>query len=230
MAVAFSFVGQKGGTGKTTTAIAVASELVARGRKVLLVDADPQGSSSTWASVGAEAGQPIPTTIRMGEHMHRAGQLDALAKPYEFVVIDTPPRHGEAMRSALVVADVAVLPCGPSAVDAWALASSLEVLSQARMARPELKACVLVTRKVARTAIGESAREVLSSSGLPVLGTELGFRVAYQEGLAAGLGPAQYAPGSSAAAEVTVLVDELLRFHSTGKVSYEEKNSASNAA
>ena len=212
----FVFAGQKGGTGKSTCATAVAAEFVARGRKVLLVDADPQGSARTWAAVANEAGHPAPTTVAMDANMHRSEQLPELADTFDVVVVDTPPRHGDTMRSALMVADVAVLPCGQSAMDAWALAESLEVLNKARGLRPELKACVVITRKAARTTLGQNARDVLAGTGLPILGTELHNRIAYQEAPAAGLGVSQYAPDTPAAAEVCALVDELEQFNATG--------------
>ncbi len=230
MPTVYVCAGQKGGTGKSTVAIAVAAELVARGRKVLVVDADPQGSARTWADVAAEAGHPSPAVVAMGANMHLPGQLDAVAEPFDVVIVDTPPRHGDIMRAALMVADLAVLPCGPSALDAWALAESLEVLEEARTLRPELKACVLLTRKVARTAIGASAREVLADSGLPVLATELHYRVAYQEAPAAGLGIVQYAPGTAAAGEVTALVDELEDFNATGEVYHAQASGSATQA
>lgn len=225
MPTVYVFAGQKGGAGKSTMAIAVAAELMARGRKVLLVDADPQGTSTTWADVAAEAGHATPTVVSMGANMHRPGQLDTVAKPFDVVVVDCPPRHGEIMRAALMIADVAILPCGPSAVDAWALGESLDVLAQARTLKPEIKACVVITRKVARTALGKNAREVVAASGLPVLSAELHYRVAYQEAPAAGLGVVQYAAGTPAATEVQALVTELETFNTTGAVSHEQQAS-----
>lgn len=213
-----AFCGQKGGSGKTTTAIAVAGELLARGRySVLLVDADPQGTTRTWADVAGEHGHPTPTVVAMGSKMHLPGQLDALARGYDFTVIDCPPRHGDIHRSALMITDLAVLPCGPAAVDVWALAESVALIEEARALRPELKSAALITRKVKRTAIGAGAREALGASGLKVLRTELGYRVAYQEAPAAGLGIAQYAPRDAAATEVKNLVDELLEELEYGK-------------
>jgi chromosome partitioning protein len=225
-----AFAGQKGGTGKTTTAIAVAAELQTRGKRVLLVDADPQGSSRTWAAVAAEGDHPAPTVVAMDATMHRPGQLDALAKGYDVVIIDCPPRHGDVMKSALVVADVAVLPCGPSAMDAWALAEALEVVSQARKVRPKLKACVLITRKMENTAVGKGSREVLASSGLPVLAAELHYLVAYQEAPAAGLGVTAYAPSSAAADEVRALTDELLSFNRKGVAKDAKRKAKGRAA
>jgi chromosome partitioning protein len=202
--------GQKGGSGKSTVALSLASELVARGLRVLLVDADPQGTARTWGAVALEAGQTAPTVVSMGADLYRPGQLPALVGGFDWVLIDTPPRHSETQRAALMVADLALLPCGPSASDAWALAESVDLVRAAQQVRPDLNASVLLTRKVAGTAIGKSARDVLGEAGLPVLRSELGFRVAYQEAPAAGLGPAQYAPGSEAAAEVRALTEEVL--------------------
>ena len=205
-----ALAGQKGGAGKSTVAISIAAELVARKRKVLLVDADPQGTARTWGDVASEAGHPLPTIIAMGATMHRPDQLPRVAGGYDHVVIDCPPRHGEIQRSALMVADAVLLPCGPSAADAWALASSVELVTEGRALRPELAASIVITRKQVNTALSKGARDVLAQSGLPVLATELGYRVAFAEALGAGQGPTTYAPKDAAAAEVRALVDELL--------------------
>ncbi len=209
--------GQKGGSGKSTLALSLAAELVERGWRVLLVDADPQGTARTWAAVALEAGQPAPTVVGMGADLYKPGQLPALVGGFDAVLIDTPPRHAETQRAALMVADVALLPCGPSATDAWALAESVELVTAAQRLRPELVAAVVLTRKVAGTAIGKSARDVLAEAGLPVLQSELGFRVAYQEAPAAGVGPAQYAPTSEAASEVRALTEEVLSLNQRQK-------------
>ena len=219
--------GQKGGSGKTTAALAAASELLARGYRVLLVDADPQGSVRTWADVAAEAGHATPTVVAMGAQMHKPGQLDALVTSYDVTVIDCPPRHGEIQRAALMVADLAVLPCGPAAVDAWAMAESVELVQKAQELRPALRAVALITRRIHRTTIGASARKALRATGLPVMRTELYSRVAYQEAPAAGLGMAQYAPHDKAANEVKRFVTELLKELSHGKKA---KNRVTKAA
>jgi chromosome partitioning protein len=209
-----AFAGQKGGVGKSTTAVCLAVAALERGARVLLVDADPQGTVRTWGEVAAERKRPAPTVIAMGASMHKAGQLGDLAAAYDMTFIDCPPRHGEVQRSALMVADVVVLPCGASAADAWALATSLEVVREARAMRDELMACVLITRKQGRTALGKSARKVLESTGLPVLETELGARVAYQEALAVGQGVTTYAARDAGTREIFDLLDELGRlFH-----------------
>jgi chromosome partitioning protein len=204
-----ALTGQKGGVGKSTTAICLAAAALERGERVLLVDADPQSTARTWGEVASEAGHPAPTVVAMGAAMHRPDQLPSIAKGYDVVIIDCPPRHGDIQRSALMAAHIAILPCGPSATDAWALANAIDIVDEARTFHSALKACVLITRKQSRTAIGKGARDVLVSSGLPVLETELGYRIAYQEAIAAGQGVTQYAPRDPASKEIRTLYDEL---------------------
>ncbi|MBV9950287.1 MAG: AAA family ATPase [Myxococcales bacterium] len=209
-----AIAGQKGGVGKSTVAICLAVAHLQRGARVLLVDADPQGTVRTWAEVAREQGEELPTVLPMGARMHETGQLRALAADHDVTVIDLPPRLGDVQRSALLVADVVVLPCGASAADAWALAASLEFVREARAEHEGLHACVLITRKQRRTALGRNARQVLSASGLQVLETELAFRVAYQEALATGQGISTFAPRDAGAREIHDLAVELERvFH-----------------
>jgi chromosome partitioning protein len=207
-----TLVGQKGGIGKSTTAICLAMSALRRGSQVLLVDADPQGTIRTWNDVANETGVAVPTVIAMGATMHRPGQLDVISRRYDMTFIDCPPRHGDIQRSALMIADLALLPCGPSAADAWALTTSLEMVVEAQTMRSQLQAAIVITRKQGRTTLGKSARAVLEQSGVTVLGSELSYRISYQEALAAGSGVAQFCPSDRAAREVGALLGELERF------------------
>ncbi len=209
-AVIVALTGQKGGVGKSTLAICIAAELLARRHKVLLVDADPQGTIRTWGEVAVDAGQPLPSIVAMGSTMHRADQLPTVRLGYDDVIIDCPPRHGEIQRSALMVADMAILPCGPSSADAWALGASIDLVNEARTLRSDLEVRILITRKQGRTALGRSAREELEKSGIELLKTEVGYRVAFAEALGAGQGVTAYAPKDAAADETRALVSELL--------------------
>ena len=166
------------------------------GPRVLLVDDNAELAASVAIALSEEGVAAACATSAAGaKEMFTSRKFDA-------VVIDTPPRHDDTLRAALMVADVALLPCGPSPLDAWALAASLELVGQAKGLRPGLKVAAVVNRKIARTAVGAHARGVLTDAGLVVLGTEVHQRVAYLECMAAGLGVAQYAPGTTAAAEV----------------------------
>jgi chromosome partitioning protein len=208
-----ALVGQKGGIGKSTTAICLAAAAMQRGLRVLLVDADPQGTVRTWGDVAGEAGHVAPTVVAMGATMHRSGQLPDMATAFDFTIIDCPPRHGDVQRSALMVTDFALLPCGPTAADAWALAGTLDMVKEAQTLRDHLRACVLITRRQGRTVLGKGARAVLEASGLPVLRTTLSYRVAYQEAIAVGQGATTYGRKDPAAREIEDLYDEIKESH-----------------
>lgn len=204
-----ALAGQKGGAGKSTLAVCLAVEALTRGRRVLLVDADPQGTARTWAEVAAEASQPTPTTIAMGALMHRDGQLWRLSEGYDLTLVDCPPRHGEIQRAALMCADRVLIPCGPSAPDVWALGDTTTLLAEARALRPELGATVVLTKVQPRTAVGAGAAASVGEAGLPVADVRLGFRVAYQEALVCGRGVTTHDPTAAAAREIRRLYDEL---------------------
>jgi ATPases involved in chromosome partitioning len=211
-----ALVGQKGGAGKTTTAICVGSELLARDINTLIADADPQRTLLTWGVVANDAGQPTPTIVGVGKSMAQANQLPLVSTRYEITLIDCPPRLDEIQRAALTIADIAVIPCSQSGIEAWAASESASLIESARKVNPTLRAVVLLTRVMHNTTIGKGARESLESLGLPILKSELGFRIAYQEAPAAGMGAAQYAPMDPAATEVRALTDELLALTKKG--------------
>ena len=218
-----AFVGQKGGSGKSTLAMCVASELLVRGHRVLLVDCDPQQTAVTWHDVAAEAKLPAPTVTAMNGTLHRENQLPTMAKSFDHVVIDTPPRLGDVQRSALMVADLAVMPCGPSGPDAWALAESIRTVQMALEYRPRLRVTICINKKRVRTSLSRGAREALQATGIHVLKTELGFRQAYQDSVTGGQGVTRYAPRDAAAQEMRELVDELLVFATTkGEIDVRE--------
>lgn len=205
---------QKGGSGKTTLATSLAAELYARGRSVCLVDADPQGTALVWHEVASEEGHEGPTCVRMGEGLHRAGQVPALADRFDDVLIDTPPQLGKVSKQALMVSDVALVPCGPGTADVWSIAATAEIVLEAQDIRPALRAAIVITKQQPGTTLSANVREALAESGLPILEAEIGHRVAFPEALGAGLGVTQYARTSTAADELRSLVDELERMRS----------------
>jgi chromosome partitioning protein len=211
--------GQKGGVGKTTIAVVLATEAMAQGLKVLLVDADTQRSTRQWGDAAISAGNPAPTVIEMSATMAQPGQLPALSGQYDLTIIDCPGRHDATQGAALMLADVVILPCGPSSVDGWALAGSVELVNRARTLRPELQAVVAINRVKPRTALANSARDDLAATGLPVLRSQLHDRVAYQESLGFGRSVAQHAPKDPAAAEVRALFAEVMEMAHKGSSS-----------
>ena len=208
MALIIAVSNLKGGVGKSTISLNVASCLHAAGHKVLIVDSDPQGTCAAWASKAAEAGNDEPPVVSMtGATIRR--DLPKVATGFDVVVIDSPPRMGVEARAAMLSADLVLVPITPGAADVWAAAETVAVLDDARSMRPELKA-VAVLNRADRTTLTKMAGKAIASLGIELLGTSLGQRVAYGEATLAGKGAANYAPSSESAREVRRLVKTLL--------------------
>src|SRR5690242_8002838 len=87
----------KGGTGKTTTSISLATCLHAAGHKVLLVDSDAQGTLRTWALRASEGGHDVPPVIAIDGKMLRR-DLERVTSGFAVVVVDCPPQLGAETR------------------------------------------------------------------------------------------------------------------------------------
>lgn len=201
--ITLSVSGLKGGAGKTVVATNLAAALHRSGHKTLLIDLDAQATASTWAARAAELSHDAPPVVSItGSAVRR--DIERVGAAYDVVVLDSPPRLGVESRTAVILADVVLLPVSPGVADTWALQSTLTVLEDARALRPELRAG-LVLNRWDRSSLASSARSALEQTELPVLGV-LSSRVAYGEAMASGLGVIEYAPKSEAAFEFRRLV------------------------
>ena len=205
-----ALLNQKGGVGKTTLATHLAGELARSGARILLIDADPQGSALDWSEQRAREGLPraFPVIGLARETLHR--EVPELARGYEHVVIDGPPRVTGLVRSALLVSDLVLIPVQPSPYDAWASAELLRLLDDARGWKPGLEARFVLNRCIARTLLLRDARRELAGTVPPALASAVGQRVVFARCARNGRLAAEEAPGSQAAREVAALAAEVL--------------------
>jgi len=206
MARIVAVLNQKGGVGKTTLTVHLATAFARRGERVLLVDADPQGSALDWSA--ARAGDPLfPIAGLPKASLHK--DLPPLVGGYSTVFVDGPPRAEGVARSAIMASDLVLIPVQPSPYDVWAAKEIVDLIDEAAAFKPGLRAAFVVNRRIANTAIGRDVAEALAGYPLRVLAASICQRVAFAETAAQGLTAYDLPGGHPATREVDALADEV---------------------
>ncbi len=204
---------QKGGSGKTTLSMHLAGTLARRKNKVLVVDADPQGTATRWAA-SADDDKPFPASVvglsAASEKVHR--EVKKFVENYDFIIIDCPPAADSPVpQSALLIADLALVPIIPSPLDLWASVGIRKVIENVGDINETLKARLVVNQCQPKTNLAKEALEVLPEFGIAVCKNYLRQRTAYRQSAVFGQTVQDFgSKAGDAIAEVEALTDEIL--------------------
>ncbi|WP_099239295.1 AAA family ATPase [Synechococcus sp. BDU 130192] len=151
-----ALINQKGGVGKSSTAVHFAYWLQQQKNKVLLIDSDAQGSSSMWVkALGIEA-------IAETDPNELAEKIPDWIEGFDQVVIDGAGGLTETTRVILYFSNVALIPCQPTALDLVSSGSAVKLVKQAQRFRSDLVGATFINRAVPRTKLMGEAQTALS--------------------------------------------------------------------
>jgi chromosome partitioning protein len=202
----FTVAQQKGGAGKTTLVAHLAVSWSHQGRRMAVIDIDPQGSLSQWVQQrrAERNGADIGFTFSQITGWRLAAEAERLARDHDAVLIDSPPHAETDARIAVRAATLVIVPLQPSPMDLWATRPTLELARAER--RPVL---LVVNRMPARSRLAGEMSERLAALEIGVAQATLGNRVAFAESLAVGRGVSEAEPSSPAAQEIAALAQEI---------------------
>ncbi len=181
--------GIKGGTGKTTIATNLTVLRAADNKKVLLVDADEQKSTSIWANQRDVLNiQTKWSTIQLGGKALRS-QLERMKVDYDDIIIDVGGRETTSLRAAISIADICLIPFKPRSLDIWTLSDVKALLAEMKPANPKMIAYTMINQADANGIDNEGTIKILQEcEDIKCIKTTIGSRKSFANAASDGLG------------------------------------------
>jgi chromosome partitioning protein len=190
---------RKGGAGKSTLTLHWAVEAERQGKyKVAVIDMDPQQTSVKWSKRRLQLGKNTPAMlVATAGNLRQA--LDACkANKMTMVLIDTPPHVEAPCKEAAKLADMVVIPCGPTAPDLEAIGATIHVLQETKT-----PGVIVLNQGRPGSSVNNKAMGVLKQYGVPVCAVPIMRRAALADAFTDGRAVIELEPNGKAASEIT---------------------------
>jgi chromosome partitioning protein len=210
-----AILNQKGGVGKSTIACNLAVEAALNKKKVLLIDADVQGSTMSFR--GLRVKNDIKAVSITTPTLHKdIPSFSYTFHGFDIVLIDAGERDTTISRSAIVASDIIIIPVLPSQFDIWSASDTIEVIQKVRKYKKKkkqnLRAFFLLNQIITNTIVSREAVNALKKfdKNVKILKTILHSRVAFKNSIAGGQGAREYEPDGKAGLEMKKLYKEII--------------------
>lgn len=205
--IKFAVANLKGGCGKSTLALNIASGLVLRG-KTSLLDADPQGTLKHWLKDDSVEG--MPSVLAASSDLVK--DLEHLSSLNQFVVVDCPPTlENNIIATVLEKVDILLIPVLPSPPDLWSSIHMVDAVKQAKILNPSLKAYFVLNQVESKSALSSAMLQAIAFCGLPVLKNTVERRAAYRWAALEGISVYLFgARGKKATNDIESIIEEVL--------------------
>jgi chromosome partitioning protein len=192
---------RKGGAGKSTLTAQLAARAHMAGKRVLVIDADPQGSLSLWHSRRADG---LPRLVTPDRGLDRPLAF-AMIEGYDWVFIDTAPTMWVVVQEAIRASTLVLIPARPGFFDLAAVTETVKVARERNKPYAVVLNATPVRRDDKEAALVAQSRAHLEALGIPVWAGQISQRAGFQSTLAAGASAAEIGPATAAGVEVSGL-------------------------
>jgi chromosome partitioning protein len=206
--------GKKGGSGKSTITMNLASELARQKKDVMIVDTDRQSSTAEWATERIRNQSTLPEIFCVQKYNEIHTTLLDLNKRYEYILVDTAGRDAPELRSAMIVANKLLIPVRPSQLDLNTIPDMQKIIQESKLVNPNLLTLAVLSMAPTNPIVNEAkeAQEFLAEfPSITLLKTIVRDRKIYRDAVSEGLGVVEIDKTNESARKAKKEIQDLVK-------------------